>query len=449
MTIQQMFLGTGAAGDSFFIATLNTSQDERGNGIAVGSDGSIYVCGGGSGDVYKYDSNGVLQWQRYFDIGSNWNAIAIDSNDNVYVVQRYNQDRSVLVKYNSSGVYQWNKTLDPYYSGHYFQPQDVDVDGSDNIYVAGNVLDLSGNTIYRAFVVKYDTSANQTWQMELAMGSTNSMDCYGCSADSSGNVYITGGANQQSGFYNAPYAAKISSNGTPQWMTYFNAGSNSAIGYAVNTDSSGNVYIGGHANQNTGNGSDAFLAKFNSSGTNQWQNFSGYSQNTDELQGVAIDSSGNVISVGLINQYSGGYPTAVIYKHNSSGTLQFVRTLQNSNSAYSGVYTYITAVDVTLDSNDNIYITGMTNKSTQDTSNPSDEIVIAKLPGDGSLTGTYGSFTYADASSYAHSNNTTSTFSVSSGTLTDLSSSYSPNSGTLTGRTEAATNLTSVTTPVQ
>tara|TARA_B100000212_G_scaffold300656_1_gene246096 strand:+ start:1315 stop:3522 length:2208 start_codon:yes stop_codon:yes gene_type:complete len=451
MPIQQMLLGVGGGSDaSYFVATLNSSNDERGNGVAVGSDGSIYVCGGGSGDIYKYDSSGVLQWQRYWDVGGSWKKIAIDSSDNVYVTNRYNQSISVLVKYNSSGVYQWNATLYNNHSSHYFQPQDVSIDSNDNIYVAGYVLDLSGTTTYKALVMKYNTVGQLEWYRIYNASGYNSMDCYGCTTDSSGNVYITGGANQSSGNYNRPYVAKINSSGSPQWcagviMPLNQSSGSTSVGFDVAVDNSGNAYLAGGGNQNTGNGPDHFLIKFNSSGGVVWSNFAGYSLNSDETKGVTTDSSGNIYSVGLMNQNtSGNYPTAAIFKHNSSGTLQFVRTLRNSNASYSGVYTYITAENIEIDSDNNLYIAGMTNKSTQDTSSPSDEVVVVKLPGDGSLTGTYGSFTYADASSYAHSNNI-NTLGTASYSLTDNSSTYSPSTGSLS-RTEGATSLTSVTT---
>ena len=443
-------IGANLSGDSYFVATLNSSNDERGTGVTVGSDGSIYVCGGGSGDVYKYNSSGVLQWQRYWDVGGSWQKIAIDSSDNVYVTKRYNQNTSVLVKYNSSGVYQWNVTLYNNNGNHFFQPQDVSIDSNDNIYVAGYVLDLSGSpSLYKALVIKYNTAGQLDWYRIYNASGYNSMDCYGCTSDSSGNVYITGQANSSSGNRDRPYVAKINSSGTPQWcagviLPLNQSSGSTSIGFDVAVDNVGNAYLAGHGNQNTGNGPDNLLIKFNNAGGVMWQNFAGYSSNSDELKGVATDSSGNIYSVGLMNQLGNNYPTATIFKHNSSGTLQFVRTLINSNAAYSGVYTYITAENIEIDSDDNLYITGLTNKSTQDTSSPSDEVVVAKLPSDGSLTGTYGSFTYADASSYAHSNNI-NTLGVASYSLIDNSATYSPSTGTLS-RTEGATSLTSATT---
>jgi hypothetical protein len=121
--------------------------------------------------------------------------------------------------------------------------------------------------------------------------------------------------------------------------------------------------------------------------------------------------------------------TALIFKYNGSGTLQWQRSLSTSGSDA----TY--SVDV--DPFGNLYVTGNTTVS------GTNNILIAKLPSDGSLTGTYTvggySFTYA-ASTLLEA---TGGISTSASSLTDAASSFAEVTST---NTDAATTLTSSVT---
>ena len=70
-----------------------------------------------------------------------------------------------------------------------------------------------------------------------------------------------------------------------------------------------------------------FTAKFNSSGTIQWQRTLDGSTQHDRGTGIAVDSSGNVYIAGFGAWTSGKSYEILIAKYNSSGTLQYQRTL--------------------------------------------------------------------------------------------------------------------------
>ena len=75
------------------------------------------------------------------------------------------------------------------------------------------------------------------------------------------------------------------------------------IGNSIAIDSSDNIYITGYTygdlggNTNSGN-SDAFLAKYNTSGNNQWTKLLGTSSGTVG-NGIGVDSSGNIYFSGF------------------------------------------------------------------------------------------------------------------------------------------------------
>lgn len=465
MTIQQMLLGTGAASEQlldYFITTLNRSNPPSSSNydvpskIAVGSDKSIYFCGDYTDHIFKLSPNGVLQWQRVYSTGGNgFHGIAVDSNDNVYVVQQHNSVSgypAALIKYNSSGTHQWTKLLERNWSGGgYPTPTNVIIDSNDNIYMTGYHYD----SYYHSFVSKWDTSGTLAWAKSYAKSSTNSMDCWGSTTDSSGNVYICGGANQVNNFYNEGYIAKINSSGTAQWFTSLVGPYHATYGnnrlrisaFAVEVDSSGNVYYAGSANRGQGPNFNQhlFLAKFNSSGTHQWHTFVG-TDSYEVYYDLKIDSNDNIYCVGrtpIVSSTTG----AIIFKYNSSGTLTYKRAIR-CGSTSSGIHTYNTGIDI--DSSGDLYVVGYNSQSTQDPTNGGTEIQVAKLPSDGTLTGTYGDFTYEEPTAVTYiTQSGGANYTTVSTNLTDLTSSYGFTSSTRTGDTETAASTTGAITVIQ
>ena len=129
---------------------------------------------------------------------------------------------------------------------------------------------------------------------------------------------------------------------------------------AVASDNS--IVIAGRASN------QAYIGKTNSTLTGfSWQR----RYNSGQVTNVAIDSGGNVIAIATLSG------NAIIYKFDPNGTLLWQRSF--GTAAGDAGYGLV------VGANDCIYI------KMQCASN----VVVAKLPGDGSLTGTYGIYTYA------------------------------------------------------
>lgn len=131
-------------------------------GIATDSSGNLYISGrtkslGSSGTnrgfVAKYNTSGVLQWQRVLSASGGTqdlaitNGIAVDSSANVYVTGYYydaNSDsQAFVIKYNTSGVLQWQRGIVGRGSG-------IDIAfNSPNIYVLFDFLSDEGSTVYQ------------------------------------------------------------------------------------------------------------------------------------------------------------------------------------------------------------------------------------------------------------------------------------------------------------
>ncbi len=163
------------------------------------------------------------------------------------------------------------------------------------------------------------------------------------------------------------------------WSTYY-GGTGDDQGNGVCTDKKGNVYLCGRTSSTAtiatigsfqtvyGGGSyDAFVAKFNGAGDRLWATYYG-GNNDDYGCSVAIDGMGNIVMAGETSSTTGiattggwqttigdttGYnPDAFIVKFDSTGMREW--------GTYFGGFGYDWANSMTIDLNNNIFITGIT-----------------------------------------------------------------------------------------
>jgi hypothetical protein len=250
-------------------------------------------AGDNDGFIVQYNSSGTPQWAR--QIGGSGSdsifAVATDSNGNIIVygsylsspVSIYGSSTSfttlanaggrdiLIVKYNSSGTPQWARriagTLDESEFGA------VATDSNGNIVVAGfygsTTLSIYGSsasftTLANAgdndvFIVKYNSSGDPQWARRI--GGSGSDSIFGVATDSNGNIVV-------SGYYTSTTLTIYDTDGTTTFTTLANGGSN-----------------------------DAFIVKYNSSGTPQWSRQIG-GTGSEVANTLTIDSNGNIVVAG-------------------------------------------------------------------------------------------------------------------------------------------------------
>lgn len=293
---------TGAAPITLFTADF----DAAGNVYVAGSffDGTA---------VMKYDSSGNIVWQKMATgailksptictaangdcfLTGHFGGASIKL-DTTTVMNSSGSGNSILVaKLNSSGTVVWAKSEGTFPS--LYNPK-ISTDGNGNCFVTGSYLGAyakfgsitltNPSTTYKMFLVKFDPTGNVIW----AKQSTTTYDeGRGICTDAAGNCYVAGVFN-----------------GTGTYGT-------------VNLTSNGFT--------------DAFVAKYDSTGNAVWALHGGSADAADMANGIAVDAGGNVAVTGI---YSG--------KQATFGSFSFT----NADTITKGYEVFITKLVSTLPS---------------------------------------------------------------------------------------------------
>lgn len=369
--------------------------------------------------VFQTDSEGVVQWQKA--IGQSLEneveptRIVADSADNVYISatkqQVFQDDEIRLAKLNSSGAIQWQ--IDIASGSGDERVGEIAIDTSDNILVAGrsDTAAGSGSDIY---IVKVNSSGTVQWQKYF--GDTDNQGVSPAIAtDSSDNVYVAFSDVFISGNFTI-CLAKFNSSGSLQWQKYFETDSSEIVGGPGNlvVDSNDDVIVACRTAESGFGSNDVSVIKVNSSGSEVWNAAIGSAQ-ADTPTGLATDSSNNIYVFFDREVAVASVDNAYIVKYDSSGTIQFQREIDASKTFASGF---------SINTNDDmLFLADCELVNTSD-------LLFGKLPNDGSLTGTYtlgGETVEYSASSLSTGTISYSTgnasFTVSSASLTTSSSS--------------------------
>jgi hypothetical protein len=135
--------------------------------MGIDSSDNIYIIMDGAissgrrNTLIKFNSAGTVQWQKQFAGGGDLSFTgAIDSSDNIYLVQNQFNLGSTITKINSSGTVQWCKTLADY------DLTAITADSSGNIYVGGTIYSATASYTNAVFL-KYDSTGTIVWSKEL------------------------------------------------------------------------------------------------------------------------------------------------------------------------------------------------------------------------------------------------------------------------------------------
>jgi hypothetical protein len=142
--------------------------------------------------------------------------------------------------------------------------------------------------------IKYNSAGVQQWAAVYNGASSGSDQGKALALDNYRNVYVTGWSTGSSS--NHDYMTiKYDSSGSQQWaMSYNGPGNGIDEAELIAVNDSGNVFITGYSTGSV-TGNDWATIKYSGSGTQQWvQRYTGFGNNGDRPNGLALDSWGSV-----------------------------------------------------------------------------------------------------------------------------------------------------------
>ncbi|MEX2715115.1 MAG: hypothetical protein Q6353_009645 [Candidatus Sigynarchaeum springense] len=286
--------------------TWGGANDEDVSGLATATDGVYMVgdtkdfgAGGRDAFIIKYGTDGIIRWNH------TWGGINDDhargvavAADGVYLVG-YTYSFGVglmdafIVKYNAAGIQQWNHT----WGGANVDAGNGVAVGIDGVYMAGETAS-SGAGSYDAFIAKYSATGSQLWNRTWGgIDSDYGNDIASCNNE----IYLAGRTHSfGAGNYNA-FIAKYNATGSQLWNRTW-GGSDYDDGSSV-AAIPGGVYLAGFTYSYGAGACDAFFTKYNAAGSQLWNRTWG-----DEFDDFGLDVAAvtDVVYLAGEKQVSGG-----------------------------------------------------------------------------------------------------------------------------------------------
>ena len=319
----------------------------KGLSVVLSADGGVIVAGylatGTTVFVCKCDTSGSIQWQKYLTTSTSNVSVATDSSNNVFVLYDSSASGSgsgyvdmVVAKYNSTGTLIWNK----YHKDILYATPSagICVDTSDNIYICGNSY-VPARSGYIGYVLKINSITGlEVWGTWIQPSYANYL--YGITSDPSGNVIVCGWSKAGAGKSDT-FIVSLNASGALNFAkTLTGATAGDSIFYSVSSDVSGNLYaVGQDYNK-------SIIAKYDSSGTVQWQRSLIMGASGNLLYGVTIDSLGTMHICGsAYNSATSSYVISVSSLPNTGSktgyytvgslTFAYLATSLTSNTGYA------------------------------------------------------------------------------------------------------------------
>ncbi|MGV2828053.1 SBBP repeat-containing protein [Myxosarcina sp. GI1(2024)] len=330
----------------------------------LGDEGQAYYLGSGADDYASIiDFDPELDTIQLFGRPGFYQLTESSGNTHIYKKRKDRQPDLIASLSDTSGLslredyFQYvidNSSQDPVLE----EIEQVGTPGVD--FAVGAATDnsdgvyLTGVSADSFWVAKYDNEGNQQWLEQSP--STGNLD-----TDNSGNVYVGGGLGDVN-------LAKYDSQGKQLWTQSLGTFTldNS---FNLDVDDSGNVYLTGYtlgdlggenASELTANSvplvsTDSWLAKYDSEGNQQWLKQFG-SGDFDEAFGIATDSDGNAYTsgwtLGDLEGANAGLYDVWVAKHDAEGNQQWIEQF--------GTTDYDWSWDAAIDDSENVYLTGWT-----------------------------------------------------------------------------------------
>jgi hypothetical protein len=379
----------------YWVSSIDKETFEGSEDIASDSLGNIFHLGFDSDTLgnmilIKYDSFGEVVWLKEYNCsGSEGYGISlkIDSSNNLYIVgTAFSTNASrldhTMFKLDNNGNIIWQKALyDGTNSYNAFHLDVGDIDNSGNFYgMSVTTLNPGPNiNISDRKIIKLNSSGSLQTQRHVYYSSTRELSLTSMIANrSTSEIYASGDHNADGFTTSVPIILKTDSSlSSVSWSRELQLSAGYGSVTSTSIDSSGNTYSTFYF---TSPSTTSGLVKFNSSGTVQWQRQTSSASGAFWMEVYAAPD-------GFIYVYGRDQAVSnrlVIFKYNSNGVLQWQRYIDNAG--------YVYVLKIGMDPNGKLLLTADRDNS------GNYNLLTIRLPADGSLTGTHGSYVYGTGS---------------------------------------------------
>ncbi|MCP4133892.1 MAG: hypothetical protein GY754_23180 [bacterium] len=296
--------------------------------------------------------------------------IALDPSGNIYITGQSQGDLDgntntgkgdiFLAKFKPSGEKEWVQLTG---SDEDEQANALAVDSNGNSYITGrshgSIWDHTLVGEYDYLLAKFDTSGEKKWSHHLGTSSGNHGNDIIVDADNIIHVagYTYGGLNgySGSGMWDA-FFLRYDATGYLSSTSLF-GGTVSDFGYGITLDSMGNIYMSGCSKNDldgtSAGGNDIFLAQFNytKNPVNVWTRQTG-SFNGEYGYDITVDNDDNIYITGMTKSTLDGSEYVFLIKYSSSGDKLWTRVVGSENNDEGR--------SVAVDSDNNVYVAGYT-----------------------------------------------------------------------------------------
>ncbi|MDZ7744295.1 MAG: hypothetical protein U5K77_00835 [Candidatus Saccharibacteria bacterium] len=418
-------LATGDTTDDRFHSVIQTSD---GGYLAAGRTDS-FGAGGLDGYMVKYDDSGSIEWSRTAgDTGVDYFEHVIQASDGGYLAVGSTDsfgagsNDAYIIKYDDSGAIEWSRTaggtgLDYFYSA---------IQTTDGGYLAAGSTISFGASNYNAYLVKYDSSGTIEWSRTA--GDTQHDQFFSVIQTDDGGYLAAGETESFGAGADDAYLVKYDSSGTIEWSRTAGDTGNDRFLEVIQT-SDGGYLAAGRTDSFGAGGNDAYLVKYDSSGTIEWSRTAG-DTGFDALYSVVQADDGSYLAAGYTDSFGAGNQSGYLIKYDDSGSIEWSRTA--GGTANDRFYSVAKTDD------DGYIAGGYTNSYGAGTA----DAYLAKYDAAGNITGCTSECT----SPTSTANSPTSSTSSPASTANSPTSSTSSPASTANSPTSTVTNIVATDT---
>jgi hypothetical protein len=304
-----------------------------------------------------------------YTIGIFFGTVDFDPSIDVFNLTGSNNLNLFVQKLDANGNFIWALNVQAESNSAY-------VDSAGNTYINGSFkgeIDFDPSTSIHtltaptesSFVLKINTHGQFVWAKQIE--NSGSLVTLGIAVDTQGNVYSTGtfagmiDFDTGSGIYNLTsnglydaFIHKIDANGYFQWVVKFGKNTTNDVGRGLAVDVFGNVYVTGETGPN-----NTFILKLDLGGNIKWlAEFA-----SSRIGDIVLDDLGNIFLTGTLLGTTDFDPGPSEYILTSTPYNAFIFSLDTNGNfrwaeKWGGGAGWIEAHGITLDSANNIFITG-------------------------------------------------------------------------------------------